>query len=112
MDHGYSAALQKKWREYTEIKKQLRERNIWFQTPYPAKLRVHLREGIKTYNFAWEAAEGLLPLGIKTSIFEDERLDKELQRIGWQTVNMRGLRRGGMMTHSLIQDVEAIQKDT
>lgn len=111
MDHDYSAALQKKRREYTKIKKQLRERNIWCQTPYPAMLRVHLREGIKIYNSAWEAAEGLLPLGIKTSISEDERLDKELQRIGWQTVNMSGLCRGGMMTCSLIQNVEAIQKD-
>lgn len=112
MDHDYSAALQKKRCENTEIKKQLRERNIRFQTPYPAKLRVHVREGIKTYNSAWEAAEGLLPLVVKTSISEDERLDKELQRIGWQTVNMSGPRRGGMMTRSLIQDVETIQKDT
>lgn len=78
----------KKWCEYTEIKK---------------KPRVHLREGIKTYNSAWEAAEGLLPLGIKTSVSEDERLAKELQRIGWQAVGMSGPRRGGVMTRSLFK---------
>lgn len=60
------------------LKKQLKERSIKFQTPYPAKLKVHLREGIKTYNSAWEAVEGLLPLGIKTTISEGEQVDKEL----------------------------------
>lgn len=112
MDHDYSAALQKKRREYTDIKKQLKEKNIRFQTPYPAKLRVHLKDGIKTYNSAWEAAEGLLPLGFKTSISEEEKMNRELQRMGWQTVGMSGQRRGGVMTRSLIQDMEAIQKDT
>lgn len=56
MDHDYSPALQKKRCEYADIKKQLKERNIRFQTPYPAKLKVHLREDMKTYNSAWEAA--------------------------------------------------------
>lgn len=112
MDHDYSSAIQQRRREYADIKRQLREKNIRFQTPYPAKLRVHLADGIKTYNSAWEAAEGLQQLGIKSSISEDGKLDKELTRMGWQVVDTRGPRRGGMMTRSLLRDVEAIQKDT
>ena len=68
MDHDFSPTLQKKRCEYGEIKRQLRETNIKFQTPYPAKLRVHLKEGIKAYNSAWEAAEALQSMGIKSSI--------------------------------------------
>lgn len=109
LDHDYSPALQKKRREYAGIKKQLKEKNIRFQTPYPAKLKVHLREGVKTYNSAWEAAEDLLSFGIKATVSEDEKLDRELNRIGWQTA-MNGPRRGELMTRSLIQDVEVLQK--
>lgn len=47
MDHDYSPALQKRRCEDAEIKKQLKERNIKFQTPYPVKLKVHLKNGIK-----------------------------------------------------------------
>ncbi len=112
MDHDFSPTLQKKRREYAEIKKQLPERNIRFQTLYLARLRVHLTDGVKTYNSSWEAAEGLLPLGIKTPVSEDQMRDKELDRIGWQIANPSGPRRGGMMTRSLIRDVEALQKDT
>lgn len=108
MDHDYSPALQKKRREYADIKKQLKEKNIRFQTPFPAKLKVHLKEGVKTYNSAWEAAEDLLPFGIKVNVSEDEKMDKELNRIGWQTA--RNGRRGELMTRNLIQDVAELQK--
>lgn len=53
LDHDYSSALQKKRRKCAEIKKQLEEKNTWFQSPYPAKLKVWR----KTYNSAWESAE-------------------------------------------------------
>lgn len=110
MDHDYSPALQKRRREYVEIKKQLKDRNIKFQTPYPAKLKVHLKDGIQTYTSAWEAAEDLaLRLGIRTSMSEVEKLDKELNRVGWQLAG--GPRRGEIPTHSLIRDMEALQKD-
>ncbi len=52
MDHDLSPTLQKKRRVNAEIKKQLLDRNIRFQTLYPARLRVHLTDGVKTYNSA------------------------------------------------------------
>lgn len=103
MDHDFSPTLQKKRREYTEIKKQLRERSIRFQTPYPAKLRVHLTDGVKT-QLRMGGGRGL--------VSEDQRLDNELDRIGWQIANSSGPRRGGLMTCSLIRDVEPLQKDS
>lgn len=110
MDHDYSPMVQKRRRQYSEIKKQLKERNIRFQTPYPAKLKVHLQDGVKTYNSAWEAAEDLQSLGIKTTISDEEKLDKELNRVGWQ-VAMDGSRRGDLISRSLISDVAALQKN-
>lgn len=44
-DHDYSAALQRNRKEYGEIKRQLKERNIKFRTSYPAVLRVSLGDG-------------------------------------------------------------------
>lgn len=53
---------------------------------FVAKMTEHLREDIKTYSAAWEAAEGSLPWGIKTSISEDKSLEKGLNRTGWQII--------------------------
>lgn len=105
MDNDYSPGKQRKRREYADIKKELREKNIRFQTPYPAKLRVRLKDGAKTYNSAWEAVEDLQPPGIKASISEDERLERANQD------GPGGQRRGGMMNSSLFQDVETLQRD-
>lgn len=111
MDHDYTPTLQKKRREYAEIKRQLREKNIRFQTPYPAKLRVHLTDGAKTFSSAWEAAEGLLSLGIRASVSEDQQLERDLDRIGWRAAASGAPRRVGVMSRGLIRDVEALQKD-
>lgn len=108
MDHDYSPMVQKRRREYSDIKKQLKEKNIRFQTPYPAKLKVHLQDGVRTYSSAWQAAEDLQSIGIKTTISDEEKMSKELNRVGWQ-VAMDGSRRGDLITRNLIQDVEALQ---
>ena len=50
-----------------------------------------------------------MSLGIQTSISEGERLDKELNQTRWQIAY--GPRRGKILTRSVIQDMEALQKD-
>jgi len=55
VDHDYPTALLRKRYEYTEAKKILKERKIKFQTPYPAKLRVHYDDGTQTYQNAADA---------------------------------------------------------
>lgn len=48
-------------------------------------------------------------LGIQTSIADGEKLDKELNRVGWQLAGRR--HRGEILTHSLIRDMKAVRKD-
>uniref|UniRef100_A0A3Q2U4D8 L1 transposable element RRM domain-containing protein n=1 Tax=Fundulus heteroclitus TaxID=8078 RepID=A0A3Q2U4D8_FUNHE len=40
LDHDYAPEVLKKRREYAEAKRVLKEKNIGFQTPFPAKMRV------------------------------------------------------------------------
>lgn len=40
LDHDYAPEILRKRREYTEVKRALRDKNIRFQTPFAAKLRV------------------------------------------------------------------------
>ncbi|KAF7644107.1 hypothetical protein LDENG_00227690 [Lucifuga dentata] len=57
-DHDYAENVQWKRREYTPIKKLLKEKKIRFQTPL-TKMRVHFDSGTVTYNSAEEAVADL-----------------------------------------------------
>lgn len=86
-DHDYPAAVLKRRYEYTEAKKILRERKIKFQTPYPAKLRVHYDDGTKTYQNAADATADMakrgLPVTVITAPIDTDH--RELQLISsWQ----------------------------
>lgn len=63
-DHDYAGEILKRRKEYTPIKKALKEKGIRFQTPFPAKMRVFLENGPVTYEHADEAAEDLKSRGI------------------------------------------------
>lgn len=49
-DHDHSNALQNKKKEYIEIKRQLKQKDIRFQSPYPNKLKVFLEMGAVVFN--------------------------------------------------------------
>lgn len=68
VDHDYPAAVLKRRYEYTEAKKILRERKIKFQTPYPAKLRVHYDDGTETYQNAADATADMVKRGIPVTV--------------------------------------------
>ncbi|XP_076122970.1 uncharacterized protein LOC143103068 [Alosa pseudoharengus] len=92
MNHDYSPTLQKKRREYSGIKKQLKAKQIKFQSPYPAMLKVFVQEDTLVFHSAWEAAEGLKHLGITAELSEEERLEKDLHRLGWTASGMKNPR--------------------
>lgn len=107
----YTPATQRKRKEYAEIKRQLSERKIRFQSPHPAKLRVHLDSGVKKKGHsAWEAAEGLATLGIKTNLSEWERADQEWQLIGWHTA--RGEWNRTTRERTVFEDAAQLMKTT
>lgn len=105
LDNDYSPALQRRWKEFAGIKKQLKEKGIKFQTRHPAKLLVHLESGLQVS--AWEAADALRPLGIQTNLSEWEKLDREQHRIGWQIAGRDG---GAAKRHKVLCDAETLLK--
>ncbi|RXN18926.1 LINE-1 type transposase domain-containing 1 [Labeo rohita] len=62
-DHDYAEEVQQKRKEYTPIKRMLRDKQICFQTPL-TKVHVHLDSGTVIYNKVFEAAEDLTKRGI------------------------------------------------
>lgn len=69
-DHDYATDILQCRREYAEIKRALKTKQIRFQTPYPAKLKVFLDSGIKVYNSATEASRDLRKEGIALDLTE------------------------------------------
>ncbi|KAL0194679.1 hypothetical protein M9458_008251 [Cirrhinus mrigala] len=90
--HNYQAEINAKLKEYKEVKRVLKKNKIHFQTPYPAKIRIHWETGPQLYDSAAEAAEDLNKRGYAvdlTAISEgserrwEERLTRHTQ---WQKV--------------------------
>lgn len=62
-DHDYATGVMEKRREYTTIKKALKEKGIRFHTPM-TKMRVFLESGTVTYESADQAADDLRARGL------------------------------------------------
>lgn len=58
------------WNEYTEMRRILKERNLWFRTIYPACLKVFFEEGAKTYNTVEDATVDLVTQGFLVTTIE------------------------------------------
>lgn len=83
-DHDYPSEVLRKRKEYTEVKRALKDKQIRFQTPYPARLRVFYEDGAHLYHTAEEATKGLEARGFqvkKTSATES--LAEQLDRHAW-----------------------------
>lgn len=93
LDHDYPPLILKRRREYTEIRKVLKENNVRFQTLFPARLRVRHEDGAKTYDTVEEAAEDLLRRGYTvTTTRPPETLMEQVQRLTWKRVERRATR--------------------
>ena len=93
MDHDYAPELLRKRRDYTEAKAALKERNIRFQTPFPARLRVHYKEGTVTYNSAEAATEDMAARGIPVTVLKNPTsLLDQISQLTWRPSGRRGNR--------------------
>lgn len=61
--HDLPTEVNNKLKEYKNIKKALKDKQVRFQTPYPAKMRIHWENGPRLYNNATEAAEDMRKRG-------------------------------------------------
>ena len=92
--HDYATDVQNKRKEYTPVKKALKERGIRFQTP-PTRMRVFRATGTIMYNTATHAAEDLrkrgftvgeVTRGTKSAGVTEETLD---QLLPWENTETR-----------------------
>lgn len=92
VDHDYAPETLRKRREYTEAKRVLRENNIRYQTPFPARMRVHYEGEICLYNSAEEATKDMVKRGLSVTIFKPpERWADRVKNLMWhKTRSPRG----------------------
>lgn len=84
LDHDYPPAILRKRREYTEVRRALKENGVPFQTLFPARLRVKHKEGTIIYDNIEEASEDMAKKGYKVKVIRSpESLKEQLERLAW-----------------------------
>lgn len=84
LDHDYALEILRKRKEYTEAKKVLRDKNIRFQTPFPAKLRVFYEGETCIYNTAEEATKDMVARGLQVEVAKTaEDWIERIKRLMW-----------------------------
>lgn len=69
LDHDYAPEILRKCKDYMEAKTALRAKNIHFETPFPAKLRVFYEGETSIYNTAEEATKDMVVRGLQVELF-------------------------------------------
>lgn len=80
--------------------KLLKEKNIKAQSPFPAKLKIHLKSGTKTFTTLTDAAATLGELGIQVQLNECETLQAERLKNKWTEASTSN--RANSMTNASI----------
>lgn len=75
--HDLPTEINNKLKEYKNIKKILKEEKTRFQTPYPAKMRIHWDDGPRLYKDASEAAEAMRKRGYSVEMPRSAAADEE-----------------------------------
>lgn len=84
-DQDYPAAILQKRKEYTEAKRVLKQRNIRFHTPFPAKLRVFYEDRTRLYQPAEEATIDMKDRRLPVSVITPRvSLAEQLTRTAWE----------------------------
>lgn len=84
LDHDYPPAILRKRREYTEVRRALKETGVSFQTLFPARLRVRYEEGPRTYDDIEEATEDMVKRGYKVKVISSpDSLKEQIERLTW-----------------------------
>lgn len=87
LDNDYPPLILKRRREYTEIRKTLKENQIPFQTLFPARLKVKYADGVKIYHTATEASEDMSRRGLPINIIKSpETIVEQLKQLTWSRV--------------------------
>lgn len=94
LDNDYAPRILQKRREYAEIRKVLKDKQIPFNTLYPAKLKVRHADGIRVYETAGEASQDLSRRGLPVEVIKPaETLMDQLRQMSWERPRRRNNRR-------------------
>lgn len=86
-DQDYAPAILRKRKGYAEAKRALKQQNIRFQTPYPAKLRVFYQEGTMLYATAEEATADMRTRGFQIDkVAQKQTLTEQLSNLTWAKI--------------------------
>lgn len=102
-DQDYTSDIQKKRNQVRDVMKPLKEKNIKAQTPFPAKLKIHLESGTKIFTTLAEAATTLGELGIHVQLDGRETLQAELLRNNWTEISTPN--RTNLMTNADLKSI-------
>nr|AAD02926.1 unknown [Oryzias latipes] len=88
LDNDYPPLILKKRREYAAILRILKDKQIQFQTLFPARLKVKYADGVKIYNTATEASEDMSKRGFPVEVIKppESVLERYKQLNTWNRV--------------------------
>lgn len=89
LDHDYVPEILRKRKEYMEAKKVQRDKNICFQTPFPAKLRLFYEGETRIYNMAEEAMKDMAARGLQVEIMKLANRTELIKRLMWTTIRAK-----------------------
>lgn len=91
LDNDYPPLVLKKRKEYTEVRKVLKENQLRFQTLYPARLKVKFPDGDHIYTNAAEATEDMSKRGYSVKIIKSpDTILEQLKHLTWTRVARGG----------------------
>ena len=90
LDHDYAPEVLAERKKYGEARRVLKTNNTRFQTLFPARLKVHHADGVKTYGSAEEATEDLAKRGLAVQVLKrPATIWERIRRFSWQTAGER-----------------------
>lgn len=83
LDHDYPPEIIAMRKEYAEVRRILKDKNMQFRTFYLARLKVFYEEGAKIYNTMEEATADLASRGLLVRVIKPRAtLIEKLQMVG------------------------------
>lgn len=79
-DQDYTSDIQRKRKQVREVIKQLKDKKVKAQSPFPAQLKIHLETGVKIFPTLADAAPTLKEMGIHVAVDERDSLQTALLR--------------------------------
>lgn len=110
-DHDYATEVLSKRKEYTTIKKTLKEKGIRFQTPL-TRMRVFLKDGTVTYHSAEQAAEDLRARGIAVPHTRLTKKTPDTLLLPWENVKDHRHRDPAKFQRSVREKLRGFQRRT